>query len=234
MTSFFFLILFIFILFVVIHLRPLNEVEIESLSIKKRKTHINKHFIFHEREYIANKDFKKKMQADGRFYQFNESLTNFPSIAASLLKYKKHEWIIIAFEKNKKVELCWMNKGLDRESVGLNISMNHLIETAKTHSYNSMIIFHNHPNQNPTRYDCTKPSKQDIKTATEWGDTLNKQGINLLEFICERGKHYQYHVQYSDSFMPKSIFATEIRNKNGKTKFGNFILHIERIGIVND
>ena len=39
------------------------------------------------------------MRADGRFYKIEERLFEFPALATGLLKYKKHEWIIIAFER---------------------------------------------------------------------------------------------------------------------------------------
>ena len=96
----YFLIFFIFIIF---HLRKLTENEVMQLSKKRRDKKLSEYFLFDNREYSANKNFKKIMNPNGKIYQINESLFEFPSIAAALLKYKKHEWIIIAFEKNKNI-----------------------------------------------------------------------------------------------------------------------------------
>lgn len=169
------------------------------------------------------------MNPNGKFYPVKETLHYFPSVAAGLLKYKKHEWIIIAFEKNKKISLCWINKGFDRSGVTPYISIYDLIAIAKRDGYKSVMIFHNHPNSNPNYFDCSKPSEQDLKSAEEFASKLSKNGINLIEFICERGKHYQYLAQYSDRFLPKSEFIKEVKRQNGKSRFRNLLLHLERI-----
>ena len=94
------------------------------------------------------------MRSDGRFYKIEERLFEFPALAAGLLKYKKHEWIIIAFEKEKRVELIWLNKGKDNKSVSWFLSASEIVETAKQHSFSSVLVFHNHPN--PGRFCVEK------------------------------------------------------------------------------
>jgi len=216
------------LLFVLTHLRPLNESEMKRLSSKRRDKTICQYFTFDHLEYNVDKNFKKRMNSNGKFYRIEEKLYRFPSIAAGLLKYKKHEWIIIAFEKNNKITLCWLNKGFDRSRVNPYLSVNDLIDMAKRKTSTSVMIFHNHPNSNSNHFDCSKPSQQDINSANEFASKLNDSGINLMEFVCERGKHHKYFAKYSDIFLPVSKFLQVIRNQNEKSKFGNLSLHLAR------
>jgi hypothetical protein len=109
------------LLLILTHLRPLKENEMEKLSSKRRGKAIHQYFTFDHQEYNVDKIFKKKMNPNGKFYRIDEKLYHFPSTAAGLLKYKKHEWIIIAFEKNKNISICWLNKGFDRSRVRVQV-----------------------------------------------------------------------------------------------------------------
>jgi len=170
------------------------------------------------------------MNSDGTFYRINENLFEFPAIAvAAPLKYKKHEWIIIAFEKDKKVELVWLNKGIDRSGVSPYLSVENITKIAEQKNQTSLLILHNHPNINPNYYDCRRPSDQDIKSANEFAQVLNQNGINLLEFVCERGRHYEYFLSPTETFLPLTEFVEDINNLNGQSKFKNLSLHFERI-----
>jgi len=219
----------ILVVFIAFHLRPLRENEINVLSEKRRNKEIIKYFSFDIHEYSVNKNFKKSMNPNGKFYQISEDLYTFPSLSAGLLKYKKHEWIIISFEKDRKISLIWLNKGFDRSIVFPHLSVSDLINIANRDGYTSVMIFHNHPNSNPNHYDCSSPSPQDIISANEFAAELNENGINLLEFICERGRHYRYYAEYSDDFLAASKFAEKIKSENGQTMIENLSLHIQRI-----
>ncbi|MBU1627283.1 hypothetical protein KKB18_07940, partial [bacterium] len=186
-------------------------------------------FYFNKFEFNVNQEFKKKMNPNGKLYSINQSLYEFPSIAAALLKYKKHEWIVVAFEKEKKVELIWLNKGFDRERVSSYLSINEISKIALSNNLSSVLMFHNHPNSNPNFYDCRKPSKLDLKSAHEFASVLNENGFNLIEFVCERGRHYQFFSAFSNSFLPLSGFVTVINESNGLSRLKNISLHIERI-----
>jgi uncharacterized protein (UPF0261 family) len=96
-------------------------------------------------------------------------------------------------------------------------------------NYNSAIIFHNHPNSNPKLYSMRNPSEQDIRSAKYYADELNKCNKNLIEFICERGYHFEYYRAISDNFFSVINFIEIINKENGVSKFKNFKLHIERI-----
>lgn len=219
----------ILIVFILTHLRPLDEDEVEQLAMKRRGKEIRKYFSFATVEFDVNKEFKKRINPNGTFYRVNEELFNFPSIAAALLKYKKHEWIIIAFEKQKKIDLIWLNKGFDRSCVSPYLSAMDIINIAMRGNYTSVLIFHNHPNPNPNYYNYSRPSSKDLESASELAHILNKFGINLVEFVCERGMHYEYFLSPSDSFFPISEFVMAINKINGLSWQENLLLHIERI-----
>lgn len=170
------------------HLKPLTDRQLEKLASKRRKRAIRKYFRFHGLEYLPDLDFKKAMSVQGNYYRVHYHLYDTPSRIAALLKYKKHEWIVVAFEKNKIVEMLWLNKGFNRMSVSLSISLDLLSSTALKNKYSSVIIFHNHPNPNPRIYSNIIPSKVDKESARVWANFFNLKRINLIEYICERGK----------------------------------------------
>ncbi len=223
-----FIVLSIAAIFVLTHLRPLTDQEINALGNKRRNYQTRNYFVYDGIEKQANIEFKKNMDSKGNFYTIDETLYRFPSLVASLLKYKKHEWIIIGFEKERNVDLIWLNKGYNRESVSSYLGVDHLIRIAKADQYKSILIFHNHPNSNPNYYSLRKPSKQDIVSAEYYKDELNSEGINLIEFVCERGKFYEYFFSTADTFFPLTGFVSKLHEVNGKTRLKNLTLHIER------
>lgn len=111
------------LIFVFTHLRPMTEKEVKQLGIKRRDKQIRLYFSFNTSEFNIDKEFKERMNPNGKLYRINETLFVFPSIASALLKYKKHEWIIISFEKKKKIDSIWLNKGFDRSGVSPYISV---------------------------------------------------------------------------------------------------------------
>jgi len=216
-------------IFVLTHLRPMTDYEIEQLGTKRRHKQIRTYFSFSPREFNVDKEFKKRMNPNGKLYKINEDISVFPSIAAALLKYKKHEWIIIAFERQKNVDLIWLNKGFDRSGVSPYLSVENMVNIANCENQTSVFILHNHPNTNPNYYDCRRPSTKDVESAKEFACVLNRNGINLIEFVCERGMHYEYFLSAADSFLPLSEFLIAINKVNGLSKFKNLSLHVERI-----
>jgi hypothetical protein len=216
-------------LFIATHVGPLSQAEVIQLGQKRRSKWLNQHFIFHNTELVADREIKKSMPANGGYWHLNEPLHRFPSVAAALLKGKKHEWIIIAFEKQGAVVLAWMNKGPHREGVSPFISVEGVASTARNCQAASILVLHNHPNINPSQYNCTRPSNADVSSAHEWSTYLNGTGLNSIEFVCERGMHYEYWRSYSDSFMPVSTFAQRISEANGNSKLTNLGLHFERV-----
>jgi hypothetical protein len=216
-------------LFVILHLRPLREHEVMVLAGHRRTKAVNSYFTFDEREYSVNADFKSSMPVDGGFKNISEKFCEFPAIAAGLLKYKKHEWIIIAFERNKSVDLMWMIKGPDSSRVHCGISPHIIRSLAVKGACRSVLVFHNHPNPAPSTYSLRDASDQDRETADELACQLRDLGVNLLAFVCERGSHYEYWRSVCDSFFPIGTFAEEIVQVNGRSRLQNLSLHCERL-----
>lgn len=217
------------LLFIFTHLRPLSDSEINELATKRRKKEIRQYFRFSRQEVSPNLTFKKAMNPKGEFYKVAVDLYSFPSIAVSLLKYKKHEWVIVGFEKDKKIDLIWLNKGKDNSSVETLLGADNIGRIATEKHYSSVLQFHNHPNSNPKYYDCSKPSEQDLYSAEYLAKILNKAGINLISFVCERGIHHEYCLYPADNFLPLNKYLKEINIVNGRSIFKNLQLHFERV-----
>ena len=164
-----------------------------------------------------------------QFYPFSYPLHAFPSLAAALLKYKKHEWVLVAFEKDKQVGLVWENKGPDNTQVPLYLPSDQVQMTARREASTSVLVFHNHPNPDPYHFDALRPSDQDHKSATQMASFLNPCGVNVLEFVCERGRFIEYFRSPADGFLPLSGFALAVSHVNGRRKLTNLRLHVERI-----
>jgi hypothetical protein len=173
--------------------------------------------------------FKQGMAAAGRFYEVRESLAATPALAGALLKYKTHEWAVFAFAPGALVERLWLNKGQDRASVTPILAPARVAEVARQGGYDSVLLFHNHPNGDPRHFDCTRPSAQDLASARLLADALAPLGVNLAEFVCERGQAYRYHLSVADSFLPEGAFAAGVRAGNGRSRRGNLGLHWERL-----
>lgn len=213
--------------FFITHLHPLTKDEIFALANKYRNIKISEYFKFDEGEKVIIPEFKSRLKPKGKLYDFNEKLYHTPSVIASILKGKKHEWIAIAFEKDKSVLFVWFNKGQDNKSVLSFLNNEEIKDIAINNNITTVLLFHNHPNSNPNLYDCTKPSQGDLNTAKTLSAVLNPKGINLIEFVCERGKYYKYYSSYSSAFIPIIIFEKEIEQINGKQKMDNYRLHKE-------
>jgi len=216
-------------LVIITHLRPLNDKEIQAVAGHRRRKEIQTYYYFDHREYSVNNHFKKNMQANGSFYDVNENLFSFPSLAAGLLKYKKHEWVVVAFERNRKVEKIWLNKGQNSMQVSLSIGFHNFKDTAENGKYISVLIFHNHPNSNPSYYSMTEASAKDKESATKWANQLLAIKVNLIEFVCERGNHYIYWMSVSDRFFPIESFVENLERINGIHWSQNLRLHWERL-----
>jgi hypothetical protein len=217
------------LVFVVTHLRGLTQAEVEQLARKRRDRRISAYFSFDRVEVRVDPGFKKRMKPTGKLYAVSHPLAAFPSVAAALLKYKKHEWVIVALERGKHVGFIWVNKGPDRSQVSLGLALPLMVAAAKQQGCTSVLTFHNHPNPNPGYYDCTRPSERDLTVARERAQVLNRSGLNLVAFVCERGLHYRYFLSPAERFLPLSECIVEIDRANGSSRLRNLSLHWERI-----
>jgi hypothetical protein len=221
--------LFFIVIFILFHLRSLSEDEINELGEKKRKKGIEKYYTYDPVQYIGNREAKKSMPPYGGFFPVDWSFNIAPSIIASLLKSKKHEWVVIAFEKDRSVQYLWMNKGPDKTSVGIGVSIDRVLEICQQSAYKSILVLHNHINSRPNLYNTGIPSNMDLETANEWAIKLNNSGISLVEYICERGIPHRYFLRVAETFLPLANYLIEIKQENGKSWSDNLSLHFERI-----
>jgi DNA repair protein RadC len=217
------------LIFVFLHIRPMTELEINILAQKQRNVAINRYYKFAATNVIADQQFKKNMNAAGTFYNISVTLSEFPAYASALLKYKKHEWIIIGFERNRNIDKIWVNKGDDSSSAYFGISIGTIKKLSIEGDYATVIVFHNHPNSNPSYYSTRYPSPADKEVAKKYGNELLDADINLINFVCERGMYYQYWRSISNTFLQISNYSNEIMALNGKSWFGNFNLHWNRL-----
>lgn len=193
-----------------------TQLKPDNLQLERditRLQQIDTYFTFPELAVKPNGHFKHKMAPDGRFYNIREDLSSFPCVAASLLKHKKHEWFVVGLEKERQITLLWLNKGENGARVCLALPFERLADIAQANGYSSLLIFHNHPNPDPRRYTCMRPSQVDLDGSALRAKVLNDLGINLLEFICERGRPYLYRFYIANSFLGLSASAEAARGK---------------------
>lgn len=219
------------IIYIVTHIRPLTPQELMLLAGKRRNHAVLQYYRFHQHEYVVtDAEFQKKMKPSGQFYDFHESLSRFPSVAAALLRYKKHEWVILAFEKDRQVIKVWLNKGPDGTTVSPLLSFHGVLSHAQTLGAQTVLRFHNHPDPAFMMYEySTAASPTDYDSAKNFAAHLNPEGINWLDFVCEHGAPALYALSVADSFLPVSGFQTQLQAENGRSRYTNLLLHLERI-----
>lgn len=196
-------------------LKPDNQ-QLEAQIARLQQ--IDAYFTFSYSVFKPDLDFKRQMAPDGQLYNVREDLSTFPYLVASWLKRKKHEWIVVGMEKNHEVTLVWVNKGEDRTKAQIMgpgsafifvmtgivpqpPALERLAKTALAEGCTSLLLFHNHPNPDPSRYTCTQPSQVDLEGSALRAKLLNDLGLNLLEFVTERGRPYLYRFYIAEAFL---------------------------------
>jgi hypothetical protein len=226
MTYIFLILVSIIAFFILFHLRPLNENEVVALSTKRRNKSISQYYSFDRAQYSAHREAKKSMPANGGYCSVDWPLRSAPPLAASLLKYKKHEWVIFGFEKEKVISYLWMNKGNDKTSVVPKITTQRVMEICAASRYNSVQVFHNHPNPNGF---ATSASQADFNSANQLASTLNNSNVALLEYVCDRGRPIRFFLSAPQTFLPLTGFKEQTVEQNGVSWSKNLSLHLERI-----
>jgi hypothetical protein len=216
-------------IFVALHLRPLDDAEVEAVTRKRRGRRIQAFFAYDNRERAVDHDFKKRMAARGKFYPMAEGQQEMPAIAAALLKYKKHEWIIVAFARGQTVDLMWLNKGPHKFGVSSLLPDAAIADRCWAGGYDAVLLFHNHPNSRPQYLDMSQPSPRDVATADLLGGYLDDRDVALAEFVCERGLPYRYFWSAPDALYPLTVTEEQVSARNGRSPAGNLWLHSERI-----
>lgn len=215
--------------FVWIYSWPLNQRQIVDLAARRRSAGIKAYFRFRPVPAVADPAFKQKMPAGGGWLNFDCSIEAWPATAAALFKYKKHEWIIVAFLHGRRVSRLWINKGADNVSVTLLLNPQLLLEECCRGDFSSIFFHHNHPNPAPGKLYMLLPSGQDVAFAARYAGVLAAGGINVFQFVCERGRFRCFHSQVAEQFMPIAGFCEEVARRNNVSRYSNFGLHMERV-----
>jgi hypothetical protein len=216
-------------LFLWVHTRPLNLREIADLAARRRVKAIEAYFRFERPAALPDADIKRTMPAKGGWVTFNCPLELWPSTAAALFKYKKHEWVIVAFVHGRHITRLWINKGSDSVSVELPLGPQSLLEECRRGGYSSVFFHHNHPNPSPREFYMLVPSSQDKSFAERYAAVLHHGGVNTFQFVCERGRFHCFHSMVADTFMPISQFLGLVARQNGVSRRANLALHTERL-----
>ena len=206
---------------------PLNPEEVEALAKKRCRLQGLRRFSFSSAEQAARPEEKRAMKSSGELVNCDIDFRDAPARVAGLLKYKKHEWIVVAFVRAMRVSSLWWNKGPNRLTVSLELPTDSLPHLANRCRADTIIILHNHPNPDPSLYQMTKPSKQDLSFAGHLDAVAATHGLNHLEFICERGTPHLYFASFSDRTEPLAPAKRAVERKNGKSHLANFRLRRE-------
>jgi len=206
--------------------KPLTEEQIPKLALKRRNRKVLLYFSPSVFGYSPAKDFKSGLKPDGKLYQVDLDMQQVPSFVASLLKYKKHEWSVIAFLKNQKAEYLWANKGPDRSRVQL-VSITSILNTAKKNGCDVIMAFHNHPAHDPQHYSYRSPSDPDLEAAEKFSQILNTANISYLDHVCERGTAYRHCLSPSPTLYPLTTILGEARAENSQGRMAHIKLHFE-------
>ncbi|MCX6865462.1 MAG: hypothetical protein NTV46_04445, partial [Verrucomicrobia bacterium] len=125
------------------------------------------------------------------------------------------------------VRQLWWNKGPDGTKVWLFLRDHSLKGAICSFKPDSIAILHNHPNPDPSRYRMNIPSEADLRSAGFYDGEFSRHGINLLEFICERGVPHLYYASFDNSVVPIGPISDEIQRINGTSIFKNYSLRKE-------
>jgi hypothetical protein len=170
---------------------------------------------------------KKAMKAQGHFVGCDLGYRDAPARIAGLLKYKKHEWIVIVFINSYHVRHLWWNKGPDGTTVWSFLKDHSLKAAIRSFMPDAIAILHNHPNPDPARYRMNIPSESDLRSARFYDGEFSRHGISLLEFICERGVPHLYYASFAGSVALIDPIIDEIQKINGTGILKNYSLRKE-------
>ncbi len=193
-------------------MRPLSTAGIHAVAKKRRENRLREHYRFDNVQLHVHPCTKRQMRPSGGFAVFSppQPLSVFPSLAAGMFKYKKHEWLLIGMEREGVVERAWLNKGMDARSVSTGIPLGELVAAAIDGGYTTILEAHNHPNPSPQYKSTLSPSDLDIETAKGMAQELAAHGLGFIAFVCERGMWKEYMRSLPDGFVPLQSFIDEI------------------------
>ena len=207
--------------------KPLSDRQVQQLARKRRRRLIEHYFRPSRFAYHPDRRFKSKLKADGEFYPLSLDVDQVASYVANLLKYKKHEWVVLVFLKDRVAKFMWANKGIDRTQVSTLLPEHLTVRMAIDNDCNVVMKFHNHPASQPHRYRYNSPSKADSRSAAALSGVLASRGISCAMHVCERGRAYRYHRIVSPRLFPLDGVQEQVASLNGMSAWQNIRLHLE-------
>ena len=130
---------------------------------------------------------KKTVRGAGTFCQSpHSSRRDFLDYMGQFFKYKKHEWVFIAFMTDGVVDRFWLNKGPDNEGVCSFVGISDVAEICQKEGFNRVLVGHNHPS------GALAPSKQDRIFLEKFIDPLAQVTVSVehLVFVAGRWRNY--------------------------------------------
>ena len=208
--------------------RPLEPKEIHQLAKARQWDRFLSRYGFTQWEQEVSTSEKKAMRSTGEFVRCDLDYRTAPAWVAAMLKYKKHEWIVIGFICSFRVKMLWWNKGPDNTKVWSYLSDDDLDAIIEELKPDAIAFFHNHPNPNPGVYSTNQPSQQDLRSAAHFKNQIvSKNRVGFLDFICERGVPHLYYAAFPDREVPIKPITQQIQVINGTGIFVNYRLRKE-------
>lgn len=223
-AAFALLVTLLFAVDVVRNRHPLDAEEIEALARKRQRKAGVRLFAFSTAPLPADPADKRAMRGAGEFVWCDAPFWQTPAWIAGLLKYKKHEWVVIAFVSACRVRLLWWNKGPDGTRVWSLLDDHTLVRLVRQLDADAVAWFHNHPNPDPRLYWMLAPSDADLESAASRAAMLDELGVSLLDFVCERGVPHLYFARVGELTVPTRPIVREIERANGRSVFRNWLL----------
>lgn len=209
------------------HNIPISYEQARQIAKSKMPKNIKKRYIFSKSSITVDSAFKSALKPDGQWYKVNISVNMFPAYVASLLKGKKHEWVVVGIEKNGVINEIWVNKGTDNKSVNVLCGVEPIFEKCDFYHADSIIRLHNHPNSNPLKYTTLVASKQDKISGKEWSGFANQKGYNWFDFVCAQGSFICFHKMISDKVEYDDCNMADVLGENDITPKLNYKLYRE-------
>ena len=130
---------------------------------------------------------KQTAHAQGNLFQSPySSRRDFLDYMGQFFKYKKHEWIFVAFMRDGSVDRFWVNKGPDNEGVSPFIGISDVARICRERGYNRVLVGHNHPS------GALAPSKQDRVFLEQFMDSLAQANVPVEHFVFVAGRWRNY------------------------------------------
>ena len=145
--------------------------------------------------YADAQFLKKTASAAGGFYRSSySSRDDFLDFMGQFFKYKKHEWVFVAFMKNGVVDMFWVNKGPDNQSVSPVIGLPSVAEICQANGFNRVLVGHNHP------AGVLAPSKQDRIFFEAFLDSLAQVNVSVEHLVYVAGAWRNYGLSIGQHF----------------------------------